>query len=66
MDDNVLTLDEAVSFLKISKSAPYKLLESGRIPARKLGRRWRFSRTDLDQWLRSSDAGNDGDAMPSL
>jgi len=65
MDDNVLTLDEAVSFLKVSKSTLYKLLESGRIPARKLGRRWRFSRSDLEQWLRSSDTGGNGDEMPT-
>lgn len=54
MDENILTLDEAVSFLKVSKSTLYKLLESGRIPARKIGRRWRFSRTDLEEWLRVS------------
>ncbi len=66
MDDHILTLDEAVSLLKVSKSTLYKLLESKRIPAKKLGRRWRFSRKDLEEWLRSSDAdGKNGAASPS-
>lgn len=39
MDEHVLTLEEAAAFLKISRSTLYKLLESGRVPAKKLGRR---------------------------
>ncbi|MDO8586771.1 MAG: acetate--CoA ligase [Armatimonadota bacterium] len=57
MDEHVLTLDEAALFLKISKSALYKLLESQKLPAKKLGRAWRFNRSDLQEWLRKSDGG---------
>jgi acetyl-CoA synthetase len=53
MAADVLTLDEAVAYLKVPKSTLYKLLQSGRIPARKLGRCWRFAREDLERWLRS-------------
>ena len=53
MEEYVLTLEEAASFLKVSQSTLYKLLESGRAPGRKLGRRWRFSRAELGLWLRS-------------
>jgi acetyl-CoA synthetase len=52
--NELLTLDEAVVLLKISKSTLYKLLETDRIPAKKLGRRWRFVRTDLERWLSSN------------
>ena len=55
MDEHVLTLDEAAAFLKISKSTLYKLLESGRLPARKIGRAWRFNRSDLEIWLRNPE-----------
>ncbi|NOY83154.1 MAG: acetate--CoA ligase [Kiritimatiellaeota bacterium] len=55
MAEDVLTLDEAAAHLKLSKSTLYKLLQSGRIPAKKLGRRWRFSREDLEKWLRNPD-----------
>ena len=57
MDEDVITLDEAVSFLKVSKSTLYKLVESGRVPAKKVGRRWRFSRADLSQWLSTPSNG---------
>ncbi len=65
MEEYVLTLEEAASFLKVSQSTLYKLLESDRIPARKLGRRWRFSRTELEQWLRNhaKEALPDEDAV---
>ncbi len=57
MAADVLTLDEAATYLKVSTSTLYKLLQSGRIPARKLGRRWRFAREDLEQWLRGPQGG---------
>ena len=54
MEADVLTLEEAAAYLKVSTSTLYKLLEAGRIPARKLGRRWRFARTDLEQWVKNT------------
>jgi len=54
MQEDILTLNEAVSYLKIPKSTLYKLLESGRLPAKKLGRCWRFNRADLAAWLKHS------------
>ncbi len=57
MEEAILTLDEAVAYLKVPKSTLYKLLEAGRIPARKIGRRWRFTRVDLEAWMRSSHDG---------
>ncbi|MEI6564071.1 MAG: acetate--CoA ligase [bacterium] len=51
MDKIVMTLDEAAAFLKTPKSTLYKMLEANKIPARKVGRQWRFNRSELDQWL---------------
>jgi acetyl-CoA synthetase len=58
VDESILTIEEAASFLKVSKSTLYKLLESGRVPAKKIGRRWRFSRADLEDWLRNPNNGD--------
>ena len=49
-----MTLDEAVAFLKTPKSTLYKMLEAGTIPAKKVGKQWRFNRSDLEQWLSQS------------
>ena len=47
----VLTFPEAARFLRIKKPLLEKLVEQGRVPARKLGDEWRFSRSALHAWL---------------
>jgi excisionase family DNA binding protein len=49
--DQVLTIDELATYLKISKSTLYKLVQEGKIPGQKVGKHWRFRRETIDQWL---------------
>lgn len=51
--DEVLTLKEASELLKLSKSTLYNLAREGKVPARRVGRSWRFVRLNLIQWLGS-------------
>lgn len=51
-----LTLDELASYLKVSKSALYKMVQEGRIPGGKVGRVWRFDRAEIDRWVKSRGA----------
>jgi excisionase family DNA binding protein len=48
----VFTLAEAAKFLRVKTSVLQKLAEQGRVPARKVGAAWRFSRPGLEKWLR--------------
>jgi excisionase family DNA binding protein len=48
---DVLTIDEAAQYLRISKSSLYKLAQEGKIPCQKVGRHWRFSIQALSSWL---------------
>lgn len=48
----VFTLTEAAKFLRIRKPVLQKLAEQRRVPARKIGKTWRFSRPVLEEWLR--------------
>ena len=50
-DTDVLTVEEAAELLKIPRSSLYKLAQEGRIPARKVGRHWRFHRPTLLRWV---------------
>lgn len=50
-DADILTLDEAAKFLKIGKNTLYSLARGGVIPARKIGREWRFVSTAIVDWL---------------
>jgi excisionase family DNA binding protein len=47
----VLTPEQAGQFLQIAESVVLDLAEAGRLPGRKLGAVWRFSRAALVDWL---------------
>lgn len=51
---DVLTLDEAVLFLQLSKPTVVKEALKGAIPARKVGTQWRFLRVELEKYLHGS------------
>jgi excisionase family DNA binding protein len=52
--EEVMTLEELATYLKLSKSTVYKLVQEGRIPGQKLGKQWRFSRIAIDHWLNAN------------
>jgi len=49
--DDILSIDDLATYLKISKSTLYKLAQAGRLPGQKVGKRWRFHRAVVDEWL---------------
>ena len=51
-EGDILTLDEVAAYLKAGKRTVYRLAASGKLPAFKLGGTWRFSRADIDSWIR--------------
>jgi excisionase family DNA binding protein len=50
--DAVLTTDEAIEYLKISKPTFLKYIRSGRIKAIKAGKGWRILQSELYRFLR--------------
>jgi excisionase family DNA binding protein len=50
----VLTLLEACAFLRISRPTIFSLLQRRLIPAKKVGRGWRFERTMLINWIQGN------------
>ena len=51
--DEVLTAREVAQLLKMPVSAIYELARRGELPARRLGRTWRFLRPRLEELLSS-------------
>jgi len=49
--DEVLTAREVANLLKMPVSTIYELARRGELPARRLGRTWRFLRPRLEQLL---------------
>jgi excisionase family DNA binding protein len=50
-DDVILTLEEVSEIFKVSTKTVLKMLREEDLPARKIGREWRFSRRALFQWM---------------
>lgn len=51
-EDEILTLDEVAAYLKAGKRTVYRLAAAKKIPAFKVGGTWRFSRADIDRWIK--------------
>ena len=49
----LLTAAETCRYLKVTPRTLYRYIQDRHMPAFKLGKEWRFVRSDLDQWLRS-------------
>jgi excisionase family DNA binding protein len=47
----VMDIDEVSEYLGVSRAGLYKYIHEGRIRAFKLGNRWKFKRSVLDQWM---------------
>lgn len=45
--DEILTPDEVAAILKVSKKTVLRLVHVGTLPAGKVGRAWRFRRSDV-------------------
>jgi excisionase family DNA binding protein len=53
MDKEILDVDGAADVLGVSKTTIYKLARDGTIPATRVGREWRFSRTNIIDWIKN-------------
>ena len=58
VDNDVLNLEQAIEFFGVSERTMIKLLREERVPARKIGREWRFSKSALLRWLGEGDSVN--------
>ncbi|TDI23377.1 MAG: response regulator [Acidobacteria bacterium] len=51
IDETFLTTDEVLAYLQVNLRTVYRLIKAGKIPAVRVGRQWRFRKTDIDAWL---------------
>lgn len=50
-EGEILTVYEVARFLRVPKSTVYKLARIGQIPASKIGKHWRFTRSEIQAWM---------------
>ena len=51
IDKAFLTTDEVVEYLQVNLRTVYRMIKAGKIPAARIGRQWRFHKTDIDARL---------------
>ena len=49
--EHLMDIREVAVYLRLKESTVYTWAQEGILPAFRLGRLWRFRRTDLDAWL---------------
>ena len=50
-DERLMNVKQVADYLQLKESTIYSWAQDGKVPAIKIGRTWRFRRSDLDQWL---------------
>lgn len=58
MSEPWLSVEEIARHLGISKETVYRWLEKGRIPARRIGKLWKFKASEVDEWVSSGHAAD--------
>ncbi len=53
---SIMTIKEVSDYLKVTERTIYRLAACKQIPAFKVGGSWRFSRSEIDQWIKSQSS----------
>jgi len=61
-EGEILTIKEVAEYLKVTERTIYRLAGAKKIPAFKVGGTWRFSRADIDEWIRRQSGDQSDDA----
>lgn len=56
MERSWLTTAEAATFLGMGRTKLYDLTREGRIPAKRVGKKWMYDRGELAEWMRMSSS----------
>jgi excisionase family DNA binding protein len=58
-EPEILTPQEAAEFLRVPLLTVQRQVKAGRLPGRRVGKEWRFSRTMLREWVASGPDRHD-------
>ncbi len=58
MNDEILTLKEVATYLKLAEKTAYRLAAEGKLPGFKAGGSWRFKNSDIESWIEKNKKSN--------
>ena len=53
---DILTINDVAEYLKVTERTIYRLAAAKKTPAFKVGGGWRFSRADINDWIKEQSA----------
>jgi excisionase family DNA binding protein len=56
-EGEILTVKQVAAYLKVTERTIYRLAVAKKLPAFKVGGTWRFSRADIDTWIKQQSMG---------
>ena len=56
MEDRWLSVEEIATYLGITRDSVYRWVDNKSMPGHRVGRRWKFRREEVDEWVRSGGA----------
>ncbi len=59
MSEPWVSVDLVASHLGVAKDTVYRWIEAKNLPARRVGRLWKFKLSDVDDWVRTGMAGEE-------
>ena len=62
----VMNIRQASQYLGVSPDTLYKYVNEQKMPAFKLGNRWRFKKSKLDQWMEEKSSQMEGKSRRNL
>ena len=60
---NYLTTRQLQEILQVDRTTIYRMADSGRVPAVKVGNQWRFPRQQVESWLKNQNGTTNGSDM---
>ena len=58
-DTEMMNVREVADYLRLSEAKVYRMANTGRIPALRMGKTWRFKKEFLDDWIRRETRGGE-------
>lgn len=59
-EGEIITIKQVADYLKVTERTIYRLAAAKKIPAFKVGGTWRFSRAEIDQWIKRQTTEGQG------
>lgn len=58
MTDEIMTVKEVASYLKVAEKTAYRLASQGELPCFKVGGSLRFEKSDIEKWINEKKGKN--------